>query len=83
MNQLRNMFPVGMVPPKFSRKYKMRYPDDYDAIFREIKSHIVRKQRVMVSEGNSIQSAPALEDVNVINNQMGETFDFDDWIALM
>ncbi len=82
MNQLRNMFPIGKVPPEFSQKYRMIYPKDYDAIFEEIKSHIVKKQRVMVSEGNSVQSVPAIEDVNVINNQMGEAFGFDDLMSL-
>ena len=27
----------------------------------------------MVSEGNSIQSAPVVKDINVNNNQMGES----------
>ncbi len=53
------------------------------AAFREIKTYVVRRQCVMVSEGNSIQSAPAIADENVINNQFGETVDFgklsDNW----
>lgn len=42
-----------------------------------------QRQSVMVSEGNSIQSAPAIEDIGVINNQMGKSFDYADLIELM
>lgn len=73
MARLRDMFPVGKVPQSFSERYKMIRPEDYGIIFREIKDHVKRKQSVMVSEGNSIQSAPAVEDININNNQMGES----------
>ena len=36
----------------------------------------------MVSEGNSIQSAPAIEDEMVTNNQMGEAINCDDLLSL-
>ena len=83
MTRLRDMFPVGKIPQSFSERYKMIKPNDYDAIFKEIKAHVKQRQSVMVSEGNSIQSAPAIEDVNVNNNQMGESFDYSELIALM
>lgn len=67
------MFPVEKVPQSFSERYKMIRPEDYEIIFREIKDHVKRKQSVMVSEGNSIQSAPVVKDINVNNNQMGES----------
>ena len=73
MVRLRDMFPVEKVPQSFSERYKMIRPEDYEIIFREIKDHVKRKQSVMVSEGNSIQSAPVVEDINVNNNQMGES----------
>ncbi len=75
MSRLRDMFPIGKSPVGFSEKYKMIKPEDYETIFREIKEHVKQKQKVMVSEGNSLQSAPAINDVNVNNNQMGETID--------
>ena len=82
MNLLREMYPMGMVPQSYSQRYKMVEPDSYDKIFKEIKSYVKAKNIVMVSEGNSVQSAPATEDVNVLNNQMGESMDlrlfFDD-----
>lgn len=83
MVRLRDMFPIGKIPNSFSERYKMIRPKDYDAIFQEIKAHVKQRQSVMVSEGNSVQSAPAIEDVNVKNNQMGETFDYNDLISLM
>ena len=73
MARLRDMFPVEKVPQSFSERYKMIRPEDYEIIFREIKDHVKRKQSVMVSEGNSIQSAPVVKDINVNNNQMGES----------
>ena len=72
MARLRDMFPVGSVPAGFSTRYKMVEPRDYEVIFREIKSNVVQRQSVMVSEGNSVQSAPAMEAETVSNNQMGE-----------
>ena len=51
----------------------MIMPEDYGTIFKEIKDHVKRKQSVMVSEGDSIQSAPVVEDININNNQMGES----------
>lgn len=80
MSKLRDMFPIGEVPEGFSTRYKMIKPKDYALIFDEIKNHVRRKQKVMVSEGNSIQSEPAIEDVNVNNNQMGEGID---WFSLI
>lgn len=76
MARLRDMFPVGKVPQAFSQRYKMIMPEDYTSIFKEIKNHVKQKQRVMVSEGNSLQSAPAVENTNVNNNQMGESIVF-------
>lgn len=73
MARLRDMFPVGKVPLGFSERYKMIMPEDYSMIFREIKDHVKRKQSVMVSEGNSVQSEPVVKDINVNNNQMGES----------
>lgn len=73
MARLRDMFPVEKVPQSFSERYKMIKPEDYSVIFKEIKDHVKRKQSVMVSEGNSIQSAPVVEDINVNNNQMGQS----------
>lgn len=83
MVRLRDMFPVGKIPAGFSDRYKMIKPKDYDEIFQEIKGHVKQRQSVMVSEGDSVQSAPAIDDVRVNNNQMGESFDYDDLIALM
>lgn len=71
MARLRDMFPMGKVPPMFSERYKMIEPEDYETIFKEIKDHVRRKQSVMVSEGNSIQSTPVVKDNNVNNNQTG------------
>jgi len=51
----------------------MSEPEDYETIFKEIKDHVRRKQSVMVSEGNSIQSTPVVKDNNVNNNQTGES----------
>ena len=73
MTRLRDMFPLGKMPLNFSERYKMIKPNDYATIFREIKEHVKRKNSVMVSEGNSVQSAPVVEDNNVTNNQMGES----------
>ncbi len=83
MVRLRDMFPVGKIPVGFSERYKMIKPADYDAIFQEIKSHVRQRQSVMVSEGNSVQSAPAVEADNVANNQMGEAIDYTDLISLI
>lgn len=80
MVRLRDMFPVGQAPSGFSEKYKMTKPEDYIKIFQEIKDHVKKKQKIMVSEGNSIQSAPAIEDSSVINNQMGECVNLFDLI---
>ena len=73
MARLRDMFPVGEVPQNFSNRYKMIRPRDYTTIFEEIRNHVKRKQRVMVSEGDSIQSNPVIDDEGVNNNQMGES----------
>ncbi len=73
MARLRDMFPMGKVPPMFSERNKMIKPEDYETIFKEIKDHVKRKQSVMVSEGNSIQSTPVVKDNNVNNNQTGES----------
>lgn len=73
MARLRDMFPTEKIPPNFSERYKMVRPEDYETIFREIKNHVKRKQSVMVSEGNSMQSVPVVDDKNVNNNQMGES----------
>jgi uncharacterized protein YegL len=81
MVRLRDMFPVGQVPDGFSTKYKMVRTQDYAEIFRQIKAHMVQRQSVMVSEGDSIQSAPAIIDEAVINNQMGETTEFEELIS--
>lgn len=75
MARLRNMYPLGKIPQNFSNKYCMVDPEDYRNIFNEIKSHVREKQRVMVSEGNSKQSAPVLDDVQIDNTQSGEDFD--------
>jgi len=72
MARLRDMFPVGKIPQGFSMRYKMIMPEDYTTIFREIKDHVKRRQSVMVSEGNSIQSVPVVEGKDISNNQMGE-----------
>lgn len=77
MFYMRNMFPTGHCPAGYTSRYKMVQPKDYEEIFQEIKTYVVRRQSVMVSEGNSVQSAPAIEDENVINNQLGETWDFE------
>lgn len=83
MAKLRDMFPYGKIPYNFSDRYKMIMPRDYENIFREIKDHIKQRQSVMVSEGNSRQSAPAIEGSDIHNNQMGETFDFNDLLSLI
>lgn len=75
MARLRDMFPVGQAPQSFCERYKMIKPEDYISIFNEIKEHVKRRQTVMVSEGNSIQSEPAIVSKNINNNQMGETID--------
>ena len=62
MSRLRDLFPMGNIPFNFSERYKMIRPEDYEDIFKEIKNHVKQKQRVMVSEGNSVQSQPALEN---------------------
>ena len=72
MNRLRQMYPSKQIPPQFSTKYKMVKPGDYRAIFQEIKSHVKRRLTVMVSEGESVQSAPAMQSQTVVNNQMGK-----------
>ena len=81
MVRLRDLFPIGHVPDGFSTKYKMVQPRDYEEIFRQIKAHVVQRQSVMVSEGDSVQSAPAIVDDAVINNQMGEAVDFDEFLT--
>lgn len=78
MARLRDMFPVGQVPDGFSSRYKMVRPRDYVEIFREIKRHVVERQSVMVSERNSVQSAPAISDETVANNQVGKMPDLDE-----
>lgn len=80
MFYMRNLFPTGHCPEGFTNRYKMVKPRDYEEIFREIKTYVVQRQCVMVSEGNSIQSLPALVDKNVNNNQSGETIDFEELI---
>lgn len=82
MVRLRDMFPVGQVPDGFSTRYKMVRPRDYAEIFQEIKRHVVQRQSVMVSEGDSVQSAPAMVDDAVNNNQTGETAAFEDLVTL-
>lgn len=77
MTMLRDMFPTGKIPLNYSEKYKMIRPSDYVEMFREIKEHVKEKNAVPVWEGNSIQSAPALEKNDVQNNQMGEFLDID------
>jgi hypothetical protein len=54
MVRLRDMFPVGRVPMGYETRYKMVRPADYESIFREIKSHVKEKHRIMVSEGDSV-----------------------------
>lgn len=76
MARLRNMFPLDGIPQNFSQRYRMVEPEDYKNIFNEIKSHIREKQRVIASEGNSEQSAPVINDINVDNTQSGSDFDF-------
>ena len=73
MSKLMNMFPTGQIPASFKSRYKMIRPGDYKEIFQEIKSHITRSFTVMVSESSSTQSAPAVENQSVSNNQMGES----------
>ena len=60
----------------------MVHPRDYVEIFQEIKRHVSQRQSVMVSEGDSVQSAPAIVDDNVFNNQMGESLIASDLLAL-
>ncbi len=74
MAMLGNLFPLGKIPYAFTQEYKMIQPQDYERIFQRIKEHVRMKNRVMVSEGNSIQSQPALVQENVANNQLGEDF---------
>ena len=71
MVRLRDMFPIRQVPDGFSTRYKMVKPRDYEAIFREIKGYVEQRQSVMVTEERSYQSAPAMMDNAVSNNQMG------------
>ena len=73
MAMLRNMFPAGRIPAQFTTRYRMIEPENYKAIFQEIKAHVKRKFAVMVSEGDSVQSAPAIESHDVANNQMGQS----------
>lgn len=73
MARLRDLFPIGEVPLGFSKRYKMIQPNDYTTIFEEIRNHVQRKQKVMVSEGDSLQSSPAVDNIKVNNNQMGES----------
>lgn len=82
MEMLKKMFPIGAVPRDFNEKYKMVNPKDYSTIFEEIKEHVRQKQRVMVSEGESIQSTPVIADENVPNNQFGRSV-YDDLAALV
>ena len=82
MFYMRNLFPAGHCPASFTSRYKMVHPRDYEEIFREIKTYVVQRQCVMVSEGNSVQSAPALVDEHVNNNQSGETTDFESLISI-
>lgn len=79
MSLLREMFPFGGVPSNFERNYKMVRPEDYKRIFLEIKEHVRKRQKVMVTEENRFQSAPATEEIGVINNQMGEN-QYDHWM---
>ncbi|MBO7196662.1 MAG: VWA domain-containing protein [Clostridia bacterium] len=83
MIRLRDMFPVGSAPDRYTERYKMTMPQNYTDIFQEIKNHIKQRQSVMVSEGNSRQSQPAIEGQNITNNQMGEAFDYEDLLSLM
>lgn len=78
MTQLQELFPMGKVPSNFRTRYKMVKPRDYVEIFQDIKNHIHRKHYLMVTEENSIQSAPATTAISVLNNQTGETSDFID-----
>ena len=71
MIRLRDFFPVGSVPDSFEYSYKMVAPDDYSRIFDYIKNSVKKRQKVLVSEGDSYQSTPEIMDANVINNQMG------------
>ena len=73
MSRLQDLFPLGKAPSNFKTRYKMVKPRDYVEIFREIKNHIHRKHCMMVTEENSIQSAPATTALSVFNNQIGET----------
>ncbi len=82
MSRLRNLFPDRQIPLNFSNRYKMVHPRDYVEIFQEIKRHVSQRQSVMVSEGDSVQSAPAIVDDNVFNNQMGESLIASDLLAL-
>ena len=74
MARLRDMFPPGQVPDRFSKRYRMVMPQDYADIFQEIKDHVRKRERVMVSEGNTVQSVPAIDDIGVNNNQTGQSF---------
>ena len=78
MTKLMDLFPPGKAPNNFRTRYKMVQPRDYVEIFQEIKNHIHRKQRMMVTEENSIQSAPATTAISVLNNQTGETMNLID-----
>jgi hypothetical protein len=80
MTRLQDLFPMGKAPSNFRTRYKMVQPRDYEVIFKEIKNHIHRKHRLMVTEENSIQSAPATTAISVLNNQTGETLALADLI---
>jgi uncharacterized protein YegL len=80
MTRLQELFPMGKAPSNFRTRYKMVQPRDYEVIFKEIKNHIHRKHRLMVTEENSIQSAPATTAISVLNNQTGETLALADLI---
>ena len=82
MFYMRNLFPTGYCPDGFTSRYKMVQPRDYEDIFREIKTYVVQRQCIPVFEENHYQSAPAIEDENVINNQLGETWDFEDLVDI-
>lgn len=81
MYRLRDMFPLDKTPPHFIERYKMIKPLDYDAIFQEIKAHVKKKQSVMVTEENSKQSAPAIDNENVNNNQTGLSINLTELIS--
>ena len=83
MHRLREMFPLNKIPSKFTVRYRMIKPLDYDEMFHEIKDHVKQRQSVMVTEEHSEQSIPAIDNENVINNQLGLSFDYNALISLM